>query len=335
MRPLPLIAATLLLPTLLLAQKPHNNKSGYDNAARATVLHTANVYVTADSSAPPITTVGIGHEVVVSARNGNWINVFANTDTKDPTDEDSEPEFTDPADNPDPSSGWIRDKGVITPATPNGDLILFGAAADLEAQAAAPHPPADAAAAAHRLYQRVTDYFPNSPLAAEALFRSADIRWQLDKLDISTLPSAHEQDAFLRPQLYEGQLKKVLKLYPDSPFAARAAFDLLDNKLCGDWQGLPKCPEQESQLYLKYADHYPGGPKSAEALYDAAYRQGALVSMYEVDEDHKRSADAAKNCQSIADELRKSYPQSDYTARAQSIAYRVAQGIPIFGSDRD
>ena len=330
------IATTLLLPTLLYAQKPpRNNKSGYDNAARATVLHTANVYVTADSSAPPITTVGIGHEVVVSARNGNWINVFANTDTKDPTDEDSEPEFTDPADNPDPSSGWIRDKGVITPATPNGDLILFGAAADLEAQAAAPHPPADAAAAAHRLYQRVTDYFPNSPLAAEALFRSADIRWQLDKLDISTLPSAHEQDAFLRPQLYEGQLKKVLKLYPDSPFAARAAFDLLDNKLCGDWQGLPKCPEQESQLYLKYADHYPGGPKSAEALYDAAYRQGALVSMYEVDEDHKRSADAARNCQSIADELRKSYPQSDFTARAQSIAYRVAQGIPIFGSDRD
>ena len=77
MRPLPLIAATLLLPTLLYAQKPRNNKSGYDNAARATVLHTANVYVTADSSAPPITTVGIGHEVVVSARNGNWINVFA------------------------------------------------------------------------------------------------------------------------------------------------------------------------------------------------------------------------------------------------------------------
>ena len=127
----------------------------------------------------------------------------------------------------------------------------------------------------------------------------------------------------------------MLKLYPDSPFAARAAFDLLDNKLCGDWQGLPKCPEMESGLYEKYADRYPGGPKSAEALYDAAYRQGALVSMYLVDDDRKRSADAAKNCQAIADELRKDYPQSDYTARAQSIAYRVGQGIPIFGSDRD
>jgi hypothetical protein len=126
-----------------------------------------------------------------------------------------------------------------------------------------------------------------------------------------------------------------MKLYPGSPVAARADFDLIDSKLCGDWQGLPKCPEQESQLYLKYADRYPGGPKSAEALYDAAYRQGALVTMYLVDEDKKRSDAAAKNCQSIADELRKNYPQSDYTARAQSIAYRVAQGIPIYGSDRD
>ena len=49
-----------------------------------------------------------------------------------------------------------------------------------------------------------------------------------------------------------------MKMYPDSPFAARAAYDLIDNKLCGDWQGLPKCPEMETQLYLKYADHYPG-----------------------------------------------------------------------------
>jgi hypothetical protein len=29
------------------------------------------------------------------------------------------------------------------------------------------------------------------------------------------------------------------------------------------------------------------------------------------------------------------YPKSDYAARAMSIAYRVKQGIPIYGSDRD
>ncbi len=335
-----LAACSFLLSVTLLAQKPPrpqnpDSRSGYDRSARATVLHTANVYVSADSSAPPIITVTAGHEVVIMAHNGPWVNVFANTDAKEDADPDSEPEFKDPASNPDPSSGWIRDKGIVGPTTPNGDVILYGAAAELEAQAAQPHPPEGAAEAAHLLYERVAEYFPNSPLAPEAAFRSADIRWQLDKFDNSTLPSAHEQQSFLRPEIYEGGLKRVIKLYPDSEVAARAAFDLIDEKLCGDWQGLPKCPEQESELYLKYASHYPGGPKSAEALYDAAYRQGALVTMYQVDDNARKSEAAAKNCQSIADELRKEYPKSDYADRAESVAFRVAQGIPIYGSDRD
>jgi outer membrane protein assembly factor BamD (BamD/ComL family) len=229
----------------------------------------------------------------------------------------------------------MRDKGIVGPTTPNGDVILYGAAAEFEAEAEQPHPPKDAALEAHLLYRRVADYFPNSPLAAEAAFRSADIRWQLDKADISSLPSAHEQAAYLRPQLYQGELKRVMKMYPDSPFAARAAFDLLDEKMCGDWQGLPKCPETETQLYMKYADRYPDGPKSAEALYDAAYRQGVLVTMYTVDENKKAADEAAKNCQSIADQVRAKYPKSDYADRAASLAFRVQQGISIYGSDRD
>jgi hypothetical protein len=332
------IALLVVTPAFLAAQKGKNakdNLSGYQRSARATVLHTANVYVMADSSNPPITTVTPGHEVVIMERNGAWMQVFANTDSKDEGDPDVEPEFKDPATNPDPRSGWIRDKGVVTPATPNGDAILYGAAAEFESAAAQPHPPEGAAEAAHLLYQRVSDYFPDSPLAPEAAFRAADIRWQLDKQDISTLPSAHEQAAYLRPQLDESELKRVMKVYPDSPFAARAAFDLLDEKLCGDWQGLPKCPEMETELYLKYADRYPDGPRSAEALYNAAYRQGALVTMYTVDEDKRKADEAAQNCQAIADQLRAKYPKSDFTDRAASIAYRVKQGIPIYGSDRD
>ena len=336
MRLLSLAGALVLLPLALFAQKKNKNTdlAGYDRAARATVLHTANVYVSADASTPPLTQVTPGHEVVVTAHNGAWVNVFANTDTKD-EDPDSKPEFEDPDAHPDPSSGWIRDKGVVSAATPHGDQILYGAAAEFEAQAMQPHAPKGAAEAAELLYARVGDYFPDSSLAPVAAFRSADIRWQLEKLDNSTLPSAHEQSADLRPKLYDTQLKKVMKRYPQSPVEARAAFDLLDNKLCGDWQGLPKCPEMESDLYLKYADRYPGGPKSAEALYDAAYRQGVLVTMYTVDENPKRAEAARKNCQSIADELVQKYPQSDFAARAQSIAFRVAQGIPIYGSDRD
>ncbi len=329
------LLASLLLasPAFALAQK-RNPERAIDNAARATVVHNANVYTTADPANPPIATVAPGHELVVNQKNGAWVNVFANTDTKE-QDPDTEPEFTDPKNAPQPITGWIRDKGIVGPKTPGGDAILFGTAADLEAQAAEPHAPKGAAESAGLLYRRAWEYFPESPLAPEAEFRSADIRWQLEKADNSTLPSAKEQDAMLRPQIYEGELKRVMKNYPNSPDAAKAAFDLLDNKVCGDWQGLPKCPEMETNLYIKYADRYQGGPKSAEALYDAAYRQAALVTMYLVDENQKRSDAAVHNCQSIAERMRKEYPQSDFTTRAESLAFRVSQGVTTYGNDRD
>lgn len=328
-----LLALLLLLSVPLNAQKKKGTLAGYDRSARATVLHTANVYATADTSAPPLTTVTAGHEVVVLEHNGPWVRVFANTDSKDNVDEDSKPEFSE--EEGDPNSGWIHDKGIVGPTTPNGDALIYGYAAELEAQAAEPHAPKGAASAAHFLYRRVFEYFPDSPLAAEAAFRSADIRWQLDKQDLSTLPSAKEQAAYLRPQLYEGDFRKVMKLYPNTPFAARAAYALIDNKLCGDWQGLPKCPEMESGLYQKYAEHFPGGPKSAEALYNAAYRQGVLVTMYRVEENQRRADAAAKACDAIAQQMRQQYPQSDFTPRALAIAFRVKQGIDIYGNDRD
>ena len=254
-------------------------------------------------------------------RNGAWVKVFANTDAADEQDDRSQPEFsTDDA--PTPASGWIRDKGIVTPTTANGDLILYGTAANLEYEASQPHAPKDAAVEAHLLYRRVAEYYPNSPLAPEALYRSADVRWQLDKADIRTLPSAKEQEAYLRPQIYEGDMQKLMKQYPGTKFAALAAYDLIDNKLCGDWQGLPKCPEMEAGLYEKYADKYPDSPKAAQALYEATYREGVLV-------------EAAASAQSLASQLKQRYPQSDYAARAASIAYRVAQQIAVYGNDRD
>jgi hypothetical protein len=328
-------SAGLVLATgIAVGQKSKDKTSGYDRAARATVLHEADVYVTADGDAQKISLVTPGHEVVVVQRSGPWIQVFANTDVEDTNDE-NKPEFTDDTDTVTPASGWIKDKGVVSPSTPGGDAILYGAAANFEAEAAQPHAPKGAAMAAHLLYERAADYFPQSPLAAAAAWRAADIRWQLEKEDISTLPSAKEQEAYLRPQLYEGELKKVMKMYPGTTFAALAAYDLLDNKLCGDWQGLPKCPEMESGLYEKYAQKFPDGPKAAEALYNATYRQGVAVTMYTVQDDRKRSQEAAQRTIALAGELKEKYPQSDFAPRAAAIAYKVQQGIAIFGNDRD
>jgi len=316
--------------------KAQRQAESYDKAARATVLHDANVYVAADADSQKVSLVTPGHEVVIVERNGPWVKVFANTDVGDDANEDdrNKPEFGEDA-NVTPASGWIRDKGIIGPTVAGGDAILYGSAANFEDDATRPHAPKGAAGSAHLLYKRVAEYFPDSTLAAEAAWRSADIRWQLEKLDMSTLPSAKEQDAYLRPQLYEGEMKKVMKLYPGSKFAALAAYDLLDNKLCGDWQGLPKCPEMETGLYVKYAQQYPDGSRAAEALYNAVYRQGVLVTMYIVQEDRKRSQAAAQRTQALAQDLKERYPKTDYAARGQSIAFRVSQGIPIYGSDRD
>ena len=315
-------------------KKDKDNKSGYDRSARATVLHQATVYVSADADAQHISLVTPGHEVVVVERNGPWVRVFANTDVADKTNDSENPDFGE-EDNVTPASGWIRDKGIVSPGTAGGDAILFGAAANLEDEAEQPHAPKDAAAQAHLLYRRVAEYYPDSPLAGEAAWRSADVRWQVEKRDVSTLPSAKEQEAYLRPPIYEGEMKKLMKQYPGTKYVALAAFVLLDNKLCGDWQGLPKCPEMETGLYEKYAKQFPDGPKSAEALYDATYRQGVLVNMYLVDENKKKSDAAVERTKALADEVRAQYPKSDFAARAASIAFRVQQGIPIQGNDRD
>ena len=321
----------LLLTTPLFAQK---KKSGYDLSARAVILHDAIVYVAPDDNAQKVDEVTLGHEVFLGDHNGPWVKVFANTDTPDQNDPDHEPEVA--TDNvPTPQTGWIKDKGIVNANTPDGDAILFGAAAVLEDEAEQPHPPKNAAMGAHLLYRRVYEYFPDSKLAAEAFFRSADIRWQLARLDNSTLPSAREQESYLRPQIYEGEMNKIMKLYPRSDWAARAAFDKLDNKLCGDWQGLPKCPDMETSLYLKYAEQWPDSPRAAEAVYNAIYRQGVVVSMYLVDGEQKRSQFAAERVAKLTADMRTRYPDSEWTRRAQTIAFRVKQGIPIYGTDRD
>ncbi len=317
-----------------LPASAQKGKKAYDRAALATVLHDANVYISPDANGQRLSLVTPGHEVVIVERSGPWVKVFANTDVADDVDEDSKPDFGED-ENVTPSSGWIRDKGVVGPSTPGGDAILFGTAANLEDLAEQPHAPKGAAAGAHLLYRRVFEYYPDSPLAAEAAWRSADVRWQLDRADVRSLPSAKEQEAYLRPQIYEGDMKKVIKNYPGTKFAAQAAYEMIDNKLCGDWQGLPKCPEMETGLYEKYAQQFPDGPKSAEALYNATYRQGTLVTMYTVEENRKKADAAAAHTQALAQQLKAKYPQSDYAARAASIAYKVQQGIAIYGNDRD
>ncbi len=317
------------------AQGPPESRAGYDRGARATVIHTANVYLSADAGSQKVSLVTPGHELMVVEHSGPWLKVFANTDVQERGGATEETAAFGEEEHVTPTSGWIRDKGVVSSSTPDGDVVLFGTAANLEDQASAPHAPVGAAVAAHLLYRRVAEYFPQSGLTAEAAWRAADVRWQMERRDASSLPSAKEQEAYLRPQIPEAEMRRIVKTYAGTKYAAMAAYDMLDNKLCGDWQGLPKCPEMEAGLYEKYAKQFPDGPRTAEALYNAAYREGVVVTMYTVEENAKRAEGAAARTEALAAEMRSRFPRSDYTARAVSIAFRVRQGIAIYGTDRD
>src|SRR5208282_1735683 len=192
----------------------------------------------------------------------------------------------------------------VIETTSNGDQVLMGAAANQESEASDPRGPANAAASARLLYRRLVEMFPNSPLVPEAAWRAADDLWQIQKADASTRSSAKERDPYMREQMDEDELKKVVKLYPHTREADLAAFELIDNKLCGDWQGSPKCPEKESEYYEKYALEFPDGPRTAQALYQAVYRQAVLKDMYTADGDNKKAEQAHNHAKDLASHLR-------------------------------
>jgi len=45
----------------------------------------------------------------------------------------------------------------------------------------------------------------------------------------------------------EKYMKEVMKKFPGTKWAELAAFHLIDNKLCGDWQGFFQVPGKKKQ----------------------------------------------------------------------------------------
>ena len=301
---------------------------------RATTVRITWLYITPSTGSQKVAKVQIGRAMVVAEKSGPWMRVYANTDIEEQhSDRDTPMVGADEATPP--ISGWMEAKGVVEETTPNGDQILMGSAANQEAEATNPRGPANAAQSARLLYRRIVEMFPNSPLAPEAAWRAADIQWQIEKADQATLPSAHEKDPNYRMGMEEDALRKVIKYFPHTRWAALAAFDLIDNKLCGDWEGSTQCPEKESELYVKYAGEYPDGPHTARALFEAVYRLAVLADMYSADGDDRKSSDAHSRAHEVAGQLKAHFADSDYALRAGALVYKLDEGVPVYGIDRD
>jgi hypothetical protein len=300
---------------------------------RATALRITWLYIAPDRSSQKVDRVQIGREMVIAERSGPWLRVFANTDIQEARQKDA-PEFGQDEVTP-PVSGWIESKGIVVETTAGGDLVLMGEAANQESLASDPRGPANAAQSARLLYRRLVEMFPNSPLVPDASWRAADILWQLQKADASTRPSAKAKEAYLRDQMDEDEMKKIVKFYPHTRQASLASFALIDNKLCGDWQGSPKCPEKESETYEKYALENPDGPRTAQALYQAVYRQAVLTDMFAADGSDNKSSNAHNHARELAAKLKEHFASSDFAARAAALVYKLDEGIPVYGIDRE
>jgi hypothetical protein len=236
-------------------------------------------------------------------------------------------------------TGWVPSNIVISNATPNGDQIIFGEAVDSEKQAEIRGGRKHAAEDAMRLYYRIYDYWPSSPLAGEALWRAADVRWQLEKADVRLRPSSREMSPDLRTPIDDENMKLVMKKYPHTKWSDLAAYDLIDNKLCGSWKGETRCPEIESELYEKYAREHPQSPKAAEAIFNAAWRQAALVQLYGPQHDKEREKSRRKAVE-LAQEIAARAPAgdpklADWKPRAMELMYSLQQGIPTYDAGPD
>jgi hypothetical protein len=312
--------AILLAPALaliLLAPAFAADKEG------GTVIREASMYISPDTNAQRVALVSRGRNVPLILDRSNiagkpWVHVLAVVDAG----QNGVKEV----------SGWIDAKLLITNTMPNGDQIIYGEAADSENQAEQRGGRKHAAEDAMRLYYRLYEYFPSSPLAGEALWRFADIRWQLEKSGVLSRPSAHEMSADLRSQIDEETMREVIKKFPHTKWADLAAYDMIDNKLCGDWKGETSCPEKETEIYEKYVREHPQSPKAAEALYNAAWRQAALVDIQLGNHQTDKAERARKKSLELAQELVTRFPEGDWKPRATTLMYALEQKITIYGT---
>src|SRR4029077_16959593 len=152
---------------------------------RGALVRVANIYLSPDGNSAKLAEIERGRELVILVSSRDWGHVQALLGEEKTV------------------SGWILDKGFVRSTNPDGDKILFGEGADAEDEASRRPGRKGADQDALRLYYRVYDFFPSSPLAGEALYRAADIRWQVERADVMSRPSARERDPIMREGMNE------------------------------------------------------------------------------------------------------------------------------------
>jgi hypothetical protein len=299
-----LAAATVLVGRALAAEAEH-----------ATLIREESLYSSAGANAQKTAQVERGSAITIlerSTADGQpWVKISMAADQQAQVSKEV--------------TGWLPAKTVVSSATANGDEIIFGQAVDSERQAEERGGRKGAADDAWRLYSRVPELFPGSPLAAEGIWRAADIRWQLAKTDFVRSGKPME----------EKYLREVIAKFPQSKQAELAAYDLLDGQLCPEWRGQTECPTKEAALFEQYAHEHPQSPKATEALYNAAWRQAALTDIYRINNDREKSEAARKKSIALAQQVQSQQQDPDWKMRSTDLIYKLEKKIPVFSAAVD
>jgi outer membrane protein assembly factor BamD (BamD/ComL family) len=321
---------SILAASILFLAPLGFTRFAFADAQRGTLVHEETIRISPSADAARLGEAQRGHELIILDTTRDWVHVeailMAPSREEGATDEEAEGKTI---------TGWIPSKAFVASTTQDGDRIIFGEAADSEDQASSRRGRRDAAQDAMRLYYRVYDLMPASPLAAEALYRAADIRWQIERSDVMTRPSARQRESYMRGQMKEDWMKLVIKKYPTTKWSDLAAFRLLENKLCGEWEGIAKCPDKEADLYENYAKEHPQSPAAAEALYNAAWRRAALIEIYKTEPNQKKAGESKDRALGLAQKVVSQYLQSDWALRAERLIFYIQQGIPTYGNTAD
>jgi outer membrane protein assembly factor BamD (BamD/ComL family) len=316
---LPTFAAFILIATCTHA-----------DTVRGTLVHPETLRVAPSADAARVGDANRGNELIVIDSSRDWVHVEAilraPSNEEGATEEENEGKAI---------TGWIPNRSLVLSTTQDGDKIIFGEASDSEDQASRRRGRRDSAQDALRLYYRIYDLMPASPLAAEALYRAADIRWQVERTDVMTRPSARARDSYMRGQMKEDWMRLVLKKYPATKWADLAAFRLIENKLCGEWEGFAKCPEKEADLYENYAKDHPQSPVAPEALYNSAWRRAALIEIYKTEPNQKKAGESKDRAVALAQRLVSQFGQTDWAYRAQRLIFYMQHDIATYGNASD
>jgi len=296
------IALMMSLTTALVAGASAQQKE------RATLIREGSLVSGPDGGSTQIAPLPRGSDLTVTERTGppdsQWFKVTVAGSQGQPARE-----------------GWVQSPALINASAQNAEEIVYGEAVDSEHEAEKSNGRRSAANDAARLYRWTAETFTGTPLAGEALWRTADIDWQIAR-------------ARGRTPIDESGMKEVIAKYPNTKWSDLAAYEMIENQLCADRTAQAACAEKNAAIYEQYARQHPQAAKAPEAMFNAAQQAGLLADIYRVRADKDRSAAARKKALALAQELADGNT-TEWKTRGVDLQYKLQQNIPLYGLEQE